>query len=400
MGNNGMYDKFIKRGLLLAIFLIPFFFERKVGPAVVTSTEVLFFIIFLAWIIKLPRENLARTPPDFPIFTFLFLTTISFLYSSNMSSGIKELIQFIGIFLLYYFFVNNIEEGKEIKKIVLLLIISSSIVSVIALYQYFSRSGIVISPFIVSVASTFHGQPNALGAYLGMIIPLVSGLFIYSRGREKSLLGLVLPLLFLALFFTFSRSAWLGVIGSLVIILSFKKKKFFFFFLGGAALLLLFNFFSGATFLGKGLHFLLNLKGTSGQERILLSQAALKMMKDRPLFGVGPGNFLYLLPEYAPRLGRTNPLVHNFVLQLGAENGILALGAFFWLLVVYFREGWRNFRDDRWPGLSLGLLGSLIFILINSLFGYPFLHGIQEPFVLVLALTVVLKHRKKNEFKF
>ena len=388
-----MWEKLTRRGLLLAVFLIPFFLKARVGPAVVTSTEVLFFLIFLVWIMRLRREGLARTPLDLPIFTFLLLTTVSFLYSSNMSLGVKELVQFIAIFLLYYLFVNNIRNKEEIKRIVLLLIISGSIVSIVALYQYFSRSGIVISPFVVSVAGTFHGQPNALGAYLGMVILLTAGMFIYSRGKERSLLGLTLLLFSLALFFTFSRSAWLGVTGSLVIVLSCRKRKFFFFFLLAVGLILLFDFLSRTNFLGKGIYFLLSLKRTSQQERILLSQAALEMMRDRPLLGVGPGNFSYLLPKYASQLEQTNRLVHNFVLQLGAENGILALGTFFWLLAVYFKTGWQNFRESRCPGLSLGFLGSLAFLLINSLFEYPFLHGIQEPFVLVLALNMVLRQK-------
>lgn len=388
-------DWIMDKGLLLGIFLIPFSIAKKLGPAVITSTEILFLLIFVVWVIKLwkKKSRLIKTALDIPILTFLLFTTISFLYSRNMQLGFKELVQFIGIFSLFYLLVNNLKENS-IKKVILLLLINSSIVSLIAIYQYFTQAGRVLSPFVISVASTFQGQPNTLGAYLGIIIPLMAGLSIYARGREKSFLLLSLPFLFLALFFSFSRGAWLGVMIGLLIIFSLKDRRFFKFSLIIIGLFLLVNFLGKTDFLTKGFYFFLNLKRTSFQERLLLTSSAFKMIKAYPFLGVGPGNFSLVLGEYASSV-KGNPLVHNFILQLGAENGLLALGAFFWLIIVYFKVVFKGFVSDSYgKGLRLGLVGSMSSLMVNSLFEYPFLHGIQEPFILIMALSIIGKAKK------
>ncbi|MFI5274783.1 MAG: O-antigen ligase family protein, partial [Ktedonobacterales bacterium] len=88
----------------------------------------------------------------------------------------------------------------------------------------------------------------------------------------------------------------------------------------------------------------LNGHGGSGQVRLLLWLSALHMIRDHPLLGIGPDQFLYYYdphytahPYWIPRLnGHLTRAVyepdlahpHNLVLDLWLSGGVLGLGGF------------------------------------------------------------------------
>ena len=75
--------------------------------------------------------------------------------------------------------------------------------------------------------------------------------------------------------------------------------------------------------------------------------------------------------------------MHNEYLQLWAELGILGLGIFFWLIVAYFNYGikfLKRLRDKYKQGIVIGLMGGILAVLIDAIFGFP----IHLPATLVL----------------
>lgn len=84
--------------------------------------------------------------------------------------------------------------------------------------------------------------------------------------------------------------------------------------------------------------FLLVNKGLIGgwdkmglQKRINLNFYALEMIKDKPFFGVGLGNFLVELPKYQKSFYWLQP-VHNIILLIISEIGLFGSFIVFWLL--------------------------------------------------------------------
>lgn len=72
--------------------------------------------------------------------------------------------------------------------------------------------------------------------------------------------------------------------------------------------------------------------------RDILMQSALRMAVSHPIFGIGLGNFLPLLPHYMTTkvlFGFLQP-VHSIFLLILAETGIIGLGGFLWVLYQAF----------------------------------------------------------------
>ncbi len=115
--------------------------------------------------------------------------------------------------------------------------------------------------------------------------------------------------------------------------------------------------------------------------------SALRIFKEHPLFGVGPGNITLLIDQYAPNLSRdfrfTQP-VHNIFVLILTENGVFAYLLFLSFLVFVFRKLIN-------PGyFSLFLISICQILLLGSLDHY--LWTIQQTSLLLwILLGLVLK---------
>jgi len=117
-----------------------------------------------------------------------------------------------------------------------------------------------------------------------------------------------------------------------------------------------------------------------------------EMIKDHPLFGVGPERVDDEFPKYygGPELKNFYyGHLHNNFLQIGAERGLLCLAAFLWLLVELYRSLFSFFkRSDeelRWP--ILGSIAALTGFVVSGLNEYNF--GDSEVLVLLLFLVSI-----------
>ena len=99
--------------------------------------------------------------------------------------------------------------------------------------------------------------------------------------------------------------------------------------------------------------------------------ATLKIIKEEPVFGVGPGNFREAYMEYRDnRTGRDLSHAHNDILNTAAESGLPGAGLFLlmWLLVLfYLYKGYRRCPDGYQKGLLLGsLVASIVFLVMSQ----------------------------------
>ena len=97
----------------------------------------------------------------------------------------------------------------------------------------------------------------------------------------------------------------------------------------------------------------------------------LSIIKDKPVFGVGPGNFREAYTVYREnRTGRDLSHAHNDILNAAAESGLPGAGIFLlmWLLVLlYLYNGYRRCPDGYQRGLLLGsLVASIVFLVMSQ----------------------------------
>ena len=118
-----------------------------------------------------------------------------------------------------------------------------------------------------------------------------------------------------------------------------------------------------------------DLESVSNYDRLCMLDAGGRMIRERPLLGLGPRMVEELYPLYrhptAPRHSVSH--LHNSYLQLAAERGIPGLLAMVWLLASGLVPAWRRFRGrggfrGATADLDLGVALSLVAFLIAGLF--------------------------------
>jgi O-antigen ligase len=93
------------------------------------------------------------------------------------------------------------------------------------------------------------------------------------------------------------------------------------------------------------------------------------MIADNPVAGTGPGTFEVAYPPYQ-QAGYTllSRYAHNDYLQFTADMGILVIPLMLWLLYLFFRVGFKKFknRSRQTSGIALGCMAAVVAILVHS----------------------------------
>jgi O-antigen ligase len=195
----------------------------------------------------------------------------------------------------------------------------------------------------------------------------------------------VLPALIVALSLTLTRGAWVGVaVGVSLLFLSkdFRLLAVIPIVVVGAILL------APATLLERGKS-IFDPKDLTSRDRIAMLQAGAAIVKDYPLMGVGPSQIERVYPRYRvpDAVKPTNPHLHNVPMQIAAERGLLALGAWIWFVVTVFIGLFRLVKKARHQSLAAAALGAMAAMLAAGLTEYNF--GDSE-FLMLLLVMITL----------
>jgi O-antigen ligase len=287
------------------------------------------------------------------------------------------------------------------------LTLAASVVSLVGLLQHIGAMPLGI-PVISLPGSTF-GNRNAAADAMAMSMPLSLGIAEATHRRDARAtmyVGLLLQLLYLAV--TRARGAWLGAAcgASATLWLSRPRWSRTSLSIALAAVLVAalvasvpvrfnphdagdYKRYSGVFEL---FHDGLDAHSTALRTRIGLWRRTLSMVRDHPLFGVGPGNWPVEFPLYAePDAAREGVLsatlaprqAHNDTLERAAETGVpglLALGLLGAGVAVAARRRLRT-NDDDVRDMTAGATGGLVALVTLSIAGFP----LEAPGTLALS---------------
>ncbi|HEY5267901.1 MAG TPA: O-antigen ligase family protein [Candidatus Saccharimonadales bacterium] len=221
------------------------------------------------------------------------------------------------------------------------------------------------------IQSTLRGA-NPLGAYLVLITPIF--VFFSVRGLATRVVSSLLSLV--ALFFTYSRSAYIGLIVTIGIIFYYLKfedhsfvtkyKKAVYYLLTGIILVVLAAFLilkNNSTFDNVFFHSSGNSKSSTSSNSVRLSSLTTntKNMLEHPL-GQGVG----IAGPASTHNNHPAKIAENFYIQIGQETGVLGLAVFIAINIIV---GYRLFKKRDDP-LSLLLFASLIGITIINMISH------------------------------
>jgi len=420
-------------GIMLLLFAIPLAFDPTAYDGFelpkITLFRILIVLVTFVWLILLLKRgefSIPSSPLNWPIATFLGISIISTIFSRNSGVSLWGLYNFyfwgltaIMGYILLYIVISTVLEERDWEDMITVILLGS--VAVI-LYGFIQRQGMDILEWATSprerIWSTL-GNPNFLGGYLVMVIPLAVSRFL--NGRQKEEIRVVLLFLIAALFatlsFTLSRASWLAIIiASLIWAVSLGKKMLkrklgWMFALAvvvvyfGVLFVLPYRSPTGDQAVVERAASTLDVNEGSNRVRVAGWEVALRIVKRHPLLGTGLDTFKEAFlqemgPDFESIAGKNMiPFyAHNEFLQVASTTGLIGLTAYLWLWLTFIVEAWRASRQSIGEGKLFwsGLLASGVALLIYNQFHFSVL---STSLLFWLYLGLLARRQKRFSFR-
>ncbi|WP_179122179.1 O-antigen ligase family protein [Caloramator quimbayensis] len=353
----------------------------------------------------------------YTIFVYIFILALSTIFSVNISQSIfGKIYRYEGFLtLICYLIIFIIASSKYIfsKVHLVYLFLSATVISIYGILQYFGYNIVKVDPirskWVKYVYSTI-GNPNFLGSYLVLILPISIYCFIKSN---KILNLLITCLLYTTLLLTNTRSAWIGFALSflLLVIFSIKNKKdlksLIFILLIIFSITLLINSYKNNALIKRFDSIVSDAKNASidstkseysGSTRIFIWKRTLKLIQNSPIIGYGPDTFdIVFMKNYKKDVNRLigNIIIdkaHNEYLQIAYASGIPALITYLLFLIFAIIDAIKNINKNI---LIIPLLCSISGYLIQSFFN---ISVVSVAPVFWAFLGILCKFSKVKEF--
>lgn len=253
---------------------------------------------------------------------------------------------------------------SQVEKLIYMVSVG---VFMIGIFQYLSPDFTIPGKWVDSsvytlrkrVYSTFF-NPNVFGFYINIVLITVCGSMDMKRLRPLEVLTLSTGVC--CLFLTFSRTAWISLIISLLASSILLDKKYFkFALLIGASLIIPDNLLG----LDRS-HISRAVEDSSLLYRLELWQVCARIIRDNMLTGIGFGMLFKKIPMYSSTVKPTIEHCHNVYIQVLTETGITGFGVFlygiFHIIKALGQRAVKLKNNRQWSVLS----SAVIMIFIHS----------------------------------
>ena len=399
------------------------------SPIKETIAEILVIIGLMFWGLKLTDKGkfeFVYSPLNFSLLSFVTILVLSLIWSNTVFTSLQQIPLFLIGPCLYFILINNIHRQQQINHILTILLIIGSLFGIYGILQYNGIDFVLWAKNVgrLKIFGLF-GNVNYFAEYLIVPLPIAVSLFFVSRNKFKKILLLIgILAMGMSLTFTLTRGSYLGFGVSLIFmffLFVFSRGKIFikenkrFFIVILLATIITVSLFVVPNPLNKSDTIISKIKsrisvdqliqGHNIKRRIATWKFTVLMIKDHPLIGSGIGTFRYNTLKYQAKFfeqGENRSLypsgfadkAHNEYLQLWAELGIIGLLIFIWLIICYFNYGinlLKKIKDYYKQGIVIGLMGSVLAVLVDALFGFPLhLPATIVLFWLTIGLTVAM----------
>ncbi len=215
---------------------------------------------------------------------------------------------------------------------------------------------------------SYLGNPNLLAAYLLPAIALsLAAVFVWRGWLPKTLAVTMVLVNTACLYFTGSRGGWIGMLALIAVFLvlqyfwwqesfpPFWRKWLLPLVLGSFTVLIILGLLLVEPLRIRVLSIFAGREDSSNNFRLNVWSSVGKMIRDRPIIGIGPGNeaFNQIYPLYMqPRF--TALSAYSIYLEALVETGLIGFSCFLWLLLVTINRGVRYIKRLRISNNSQG----------------------------------------------
>ncbi|MBI2104131.1 MAG: O-antigen ligase family protein [Candidatus Omnitrophica bacterium] len=354
----------VQAGSLYALlFLLPF---SK------AAIEVAFGPLLLGWLIERLRpatrgdtlwRRASLRPLAAAVAGFLAACALSIAFSGHPQLSVRGFVgKWLEYLLLMVIAADVASRPRVAQRGVMALIAGSVFVLIEGVTQELFGKGLFRGHLIGWEGGSLYQRmigpyenPIDLATYLMVVIPILAAFAMSRKGGIRwGLWGLLLSLL-LCLARTQARGAWISLaVGGLIVAGWRAAPRRAGMVLAAVALL------AGGVLLmrqGRPLGDAVALHDIGTRDRWVMWQAAIGMIRDRPIVGHGVNTFMANYLEYWVGGERMPRYAHNCYLQVAAETGIVGLAAFLWLLAALFLRLGRAARRPPLDASRLLLVG-------------------------------------------
>lgn len=398
--------------ILLLLVLVPMLFglDQTQRANQLTAYGFLGLILLSVWLFRV-RDGItiARvrgfllSGPNLPIVLYLVWGGITTAFSSEPLYSRFGLVQLAVGVVFYAVTVYQFRRREHVRALL-------STVLAVGVVMVLLAMGMDRGRHLQDLAGSFHDR-QLFGAFLSMILPVTLGIAAGTRRKLWKLsAGIACVLIAGALLMTTCRSSWMGVVTALGLFLAMslvfvwkvqspsgdkrgllhrKHELFVTPLIGLLAIGVFVGFTSTSNPISSRANTFSSLaKDDSVQDRMKLWGIATRVIQGSPIVGWGPGSYAFAQQKFNPE-SRARTIIeqlgpslsespHNTYLHIAAEQGLVGLGLFLAILVLFFYRGIkalpridRGLRQFTLVGCLSAMAGICVDAVANPAYMYP-----------------------------
>ena len=350
-------------------------FENVAVAGDMTVMKLIGPLIFAGWLISLAIQR----KPLFKLngfvvamFAFLLWGGVSLTYAIDSDVALSRLFTFVQLAFATLMIASVVNTPSRVRGILLAIVTWTTIATISSIGMYYLG--------MQAMVKGFGENRNMFALYIDVALGCSYVLYhSTSRPEVKFLMLSSLPILFLGLALTFSRGGFIVMILVLLLVwYRFARERRIGLLIMTVLFLITLSLVLPSVFWDRVETILPTIQAREGTVgiRIGVWEMGMEMFRDRPMTGVGLGNFVVAVPRYAHGEGMTSKLTaHNTYVEAAAETGLIGLGLFLLLQVLAIRAVYQAMRagsasDSReiWL-LAVAAESSMLAIVVAGLNG-------------------------------
>ena len=400
-------DGLMEFALCFLVFTLPFSKSFLEGAAI-----TLISLWFIKRIICYDKRDSfikafkpVKTELSLPVGVFVVIGFLSMLVSVSFYLSFEGFVCKLLEWVMVYFIVTELVNTRDkLIRVLIVLFFSMVTMALDGIFQSVTGTDLLRGRSIAGcrVSSAFH-NPNEFAGWLVMVIPVALSFACFSKRNwfsvfqklswikniVKPILWGLLVLLIACLTLTYTRSAWIAAGVSIIFLGLFKSKKLIICFL---IILLITPFALPDSIKERAASIRTVTEESNVRSKLWLE--ALDIVEDFPVLGSGLNTYAYISPGYDIS-GKGGRYPHNSYLHMAAEMGVLGLGAFIWILIIFFKTSIKSLKktgDNLYSITLAGLLAGFLGFMIHS-FTDTNMYSLQLSILmwLIMGLTIAVK---------
>lgn len=362
------------------------------------------------------RREMLQDTLAFPVtrlvLAFCFCVVVSILFAIDRAVALDFGLRLVSLLLLFFLTVLLVQDTRRLRMTLICLVLSMVVAAIVLLAETGLGTTLVATTKHATTAMTAEGfhrssgasqyDPTTAAIMLSSGVVLALTLAIETR-RNRGLFLAAAIIGSLALILSFSRSAALVYALTLMLLAARHRKSRLVLpaLLIGAFLTAAFLPFVPDSYFER---FASLLSGGDGDwtidRRWTYQVIGIDILTERPLFGVGPGNYrdVFTDPSYRFLPGRTllGRVLHNMYLSVATEYGLLGFGVFLALILAAFFAVFSVMRRpaaEELGGLAAAVFFSMLAFFVASVFNPNEYNKYTWIFLALACATTIINRR-------